>query len=141
MAMAATCAVLDVIDKERLQQNASETGSYLRQKLEEMREFPWVGDVRGSGLFQGVEIVTDKETKGHDGDRAKRIIAEMRKRGVLVSRDGTEHNILKIKPPITFNKQNVDTLIETLRTVLKDMVNELEHLSTTSSQDHEAPTG
>lgn len=89
MAMAATCTVLDVIEEEKLQDNALEVGKYMRLRMHELCVYPFVGDLRGVGLFQGIEIVKDRETKEHDGNRAKSIILAARKKGVLVSRDGT----------------------------------------------------
>lgn len=63
-----------------------------------------MGDVRGVGLFQGIDIVKCKQTKEQDGETALKIITMMRERNVLVSRDGVKANVLKIKPPIIFNK-------------------------------------
>lgn len=63
-----------------------------------------MGDVRGVGLFQGIDIVKCKKTKEQDGETALKIITMMRERNVLVSRDGVKANVLKIKPPIIFNK-------------------------------------
>lgn len=74
-------------------------------------KYDFVGDIRGFGLFQGIDIVKDKESKIEDGDLAKRIILKMRAKGVLVSRDGIHGNVLKIKPPLVFTKENVDELI------------------------------
>jgi ethanolamine-phosphate phospho-lyase len=67
MAMAATCTVLDVLEEEKLQQNALEVGNYLTRRIHELCQYPFVGDVRGVGLFQGIEIVKDRESKIHDG--------------------------------------------------------------------------
>ena len=90
--------------------------------MHELCVYPFVGDLRGVGLFQGIEIVKDRATKEHDGERAKHIILAARKKGVLVSRDGTEHNILKVKPPIVFSKEHVDRLIDTLKEVMQNML-------------------
>lgn len=73
------------------------------------------------GLFQGIDIVQDKETRIENGDLAKEIILRMRDKGVLVSRDGPKGNVLKLKPPIVFNKKNVDHLLETLRQVFAEI--------------------
>lgn len=74
-----------------------------------------MGDIRGEGLFQGIDIVENKESKVENGDLAKKIILRMREKGVLVSRDGVKGNVLKIKPPIVFDKSNVDELVGKLR--------------------------
>lgn len=84
--------------------------------------FECVGDIRGLGLFQGIDIVKSKESRIEDGAMAKKIIYKMREKLVLVSRDGVEHNVLKIKPPIIFNKENVDTLIEKLKETLIELL-------------------
>lgn len=73
--------------------------------------------MRGVGLFQGIDIVKSKETKEENGEMAKKIIMAMRERLILVSRDGVKANVLKIKPPIVFNKANVDTLVDNLKEV------------------------
>lgn len=80
-----------------------------------------MGDVRGLGLFQGIDIVKSKESKEEDGELAKKIIMSMRDKLVLVSRDGPLHNVLKIKPPLVFNKSDVDTLIERLKETLSEL--------------------
>ncbi len=80
-----------------------------------------MGDVRGLGLFQGIDIVKSKESKEEDGELAKKIIMRMRDKLVLVSRDGPLHNVLKIKPPLVFNKSDVDTLIERLKETLSEL--------------------
>lgn len=86
--------------------------------------FACVGDIRGLGLFQGIDIVKSKESRIEDGDYAKKIITRMREKLVLISRDGPQHNVLKIKPPIVFNKANVDTLIENLKETLTELQNQ-----------------
>lgn len=80
-----------------------------------------MGDVRGLGLFQGIDIVKSKESKEEDGELAKKIIMSMRDKLVLVSRDGPLHNVLKIKPPLVFNKSDVNTLIERLKETLSEL--------------------
>ena len=76
------------------------------------------------GLFQGIDIVKSKGCRQEDGDYAKKVITRMREKLVLISRDGPQHNVLKIKPPIVFNKQNVYTLIEKLKETLNELQNE-----------------
>lgn len=73
------------------------------------------------GLFQGIEIVKSKETKEHDGEMAKKIIMRAREYGVLLSRDGVHHNIIKIKPPIVFNCDNVDQVMKVLSIVFAEL--------------------
>ena len=76
-----------------------------------------MGDIRGVGLFQGIDIVKDKKTREQDGELASKIILIMRAKNILVSRDGVAGNVLKIKPPMVFNKDNVDQLIKGLHEV------------------------
>lgn len=66
------------------------------------------------GLFQGIDLVKDKESKEENGELAKEIILKMREKGILVSRDGKKGNVLKLKPPIVFNTKNVDQLMKAL---------------------------
>ncbi len=80
-----------------------------------------VGDIRGLGLFQGIDIVKSKKTREENGELAKQIITKMREKLVLVSRDGPKANVLKLKPPIVFNKENVDTLIEKLKETFAEL--------------------
>jgi 4-aminobutyrate aminotransferase-like enzyme len=126
MAMTAVSAVLDVIEWQKLQANAKETGDYLNKRLKEeiLPFYDFVGDIRGVGLFQGIDIVKSKASREEDGDFAKVIITRMRERLILISRDGPLHNVLKIKPPIVFNKKNVDTLMENLKQTLDELKEE-----------------
>ena len=128
MAMTAVSAVMDVIEWQKLQENAKETGDYLNKRLREeiLPAYDFVGDIRGVGLFQGIDIVQSKQSRTEDGETAKVVITRMRERLILVSRHGPLHNVLKIKPPIVFNKQNVDTLLENLKQVLDELKAERE---------------
>lgn len=76
------------------------------------------------GLFQGIDIVKGKESRVEDGAFAKLVIMKMRNKLVLISRDGPKSNVLKIKPPMVFNKQNVDTLIEKLKETFDELLQE-----------------
>ena len=121
LAVTAVSCVLDVISWQKLQENAAETGRYLREKLEDLRSYRFVGDIRGVGLFQGIDIVKDKESRVEDGELASKIILMMREKDILVSRDGVEGNVLKIKPPLVFNKENVDELMAGFHQVFKQL--------------------
>ena len=114
-------AVLDVIRDEELQQNALEVGDYLQQQLcEWQNRHPLIGDVRGLGLFIGIEFVRDRETLEPADSEASRIVEHMKERCVLLSTDGPCHNVIKIKPPMVFSKADADLLILGLDRVLKD---------------------
>ena len=114
-------AVLDVIESENLQNNAQQTGEFLKASLQELKKsYPIIGDVRGRGLFLGVEFVRDQETLEPADREAAYAANRMRDLGVLVSTDGPLHNVLKIKPPLVFNEANAERLTDMLDTVLQE---------------------
>ncbi|MGY5877137.1 MAG: aminotransferase class III-fold pyridoxal phosphate-dependent enzyme, partial [Candidatus Thorarchaeota archaeon] len=114
-------AVLEEIEEKQLQQNALEVGAHLKSRLTTMMEhYSLIGDVRGMGLFIGVELVLSRETLEPARDQARYIVERMKDRGVLISLDGPLHNVLKIKPPIVFTKENADYLVEQLDRILKE---------------------
>jgi 4-aminobutyrate aminotransferase-like enzyme len=108
-------AVLDVIEEERLVENARDVGAYALERLKRLGErHALIGDVRGSGLFFAVELVGDRKTKTPATAQTKRLVNLMRERGVLISRIGIHDNILKIRPPMPFSMQHADLLVDTL---------------------------
>ena len=112
-------AVLDVIRDEELQQNAFEIGAYLRHGLQQLQEkHALVGDVRGLGLFMGIELVRNRETLEPARSEAAQIVEQMKERGVLLSTDGPLHNVIKIKPPLVFSHADADFLVRELDEVL-----------------------
>ena len=109
VSMAAAAAVLDVIETENLMANAATVGAALRKELSEIAEnHPRVGDVRGAGLYVGVEIVSDADTKTPDRAGAKALVNAMRERHVLISVCGHDGNVLKVRPPLVFSMTDVD---------------------------------
>jgi 4-aminobutyrate aminotransferase-like enzyme len=119
VACAAGNAVLDVIEREGLLKNALEVGAYLKQGLKALqRTHVVIGDVRGSGLFLGVELVVDPISKVPASKLARFVVNAMRERGVLISKIGLHDNILKMRPPLPFAKEHADLLITTLDQVL-----------------------
>src|SRR5690349_13089368 len=109
VSMAAAAAVLDVIEVENLMANAATIGTALRTELARIAESnPRIGDVRGAGLYIGVEIVSDAETKAPDRAGAKALVNAMRERRVLISVCGHDGNVLKIRPPLVFSSSDVD---------------------------------
>ena len=113
VACAAALAVLDVIEDEGLVANAAETGSYLRQGLEALAgRHPVIGDVRGEGLLLGVELVGEERVPA--AGRAGRVTEAMRERGILISTTGPAGNVLKIRPPLVFQREHADLLLQTL---------------------------
>lgn len=115
-------AVLDVIEDEQLLCNAREVGAHLTGELERLAaRHSIIGDVRGKGLFFAVELVRDRQDKTPAGVEARRIVNQMRERGVLVSKIGPGDNILKIRPPLVFSRADADFFIDTLDYVMSDL--------------------
>ena len=109
VSMAAAAAVLDVIENENLLANATEVGAALRTELARIAENnPRIGDVRGAGLYLGVEVVSDAEAKTPDRAGARALVNSMRERSVLISVCGHDGNVLKIRPPLVFSMGDVD---------------------------------
>ena len=117
-------AVLDAIEHDQLQQNALEVGGYLLERLQSLKnKHQIVGDVRGQGLFLGVEFIRPSDESNSLTPAAKEaseIVEQMKERGILLSTDGPLHNVIKIKPPMTFSKQNADQVVDELGEILKD---------------------
>ena len=112
-------AVLKVIEEEELQKNAFRVGNELKTLLNEVKSVhDIIGDVRGKGLFLGIEIIRDLETLEPDKQVTHKIVNEMRNRKILLSSDGPDHNVIKVKPPMVFNSSNALFLVETLDKVL-----------------------
>lgn len=123
VASAAGLAVLDTLQSEGLQANALSTGGYLRDQIASFaRTTETIGDVRGAGLYIGVELVTSKTTKEPDPAAADRIVNGMRERGVLIGTAGLHANVLKIRPPLAFRREHADIFLETLDATLRSEV-------------------
>ena len=122
VSMAAGMAVLDVIEREGLMANAQRVGAYLRGRIAALAErHPLIGDVRGAGLFTGVELVTDRAAKTPATAQTARVVNGLRERGVLLSGTGEHANTLKIRPPMVFTEAHADLLVETLGEVLSSI--------------------
>jgi len=112
---AAALAVLDAIERDELRANASRVGDELTRRLKELQSSKVsIGDVRGHGLFLGVDLVRDRDTKAPDGELARAVIEKLKSEGILLSRDGPGKNVLKIKPPMPFSLENADELVGAL---------------------------
>lgn len=113
VAAQAALAVLDVIEDEQLVEHAASVGSRLIRSLEALRErHPAIGEVRGRGLLVGVELV--------DAQLAERVVNRLREHGVLIGRTGPDDNVLKIRPPLVFDDEHADILVERLAAVLAE---------------------
>jgi 4-aminobutyrate aminotransferase-like enzyme len=121
VAVAAAQATLDVIREEGLLENAKAVGARIFAGLEALaREHAAIGDVRGAGLYLGVEIVTDRESKTPDRAAAAALVNGLRRRRVLISATGEGGNVLKIRPPLVFETADADRLLEELAAVLEE---------------------
>lgn len=104
---------MDVIEDENLQENALKIGNYILEQAKELKyEYDIVGDVRGSGLFIGIELVKDKKTREPATASAKIVVDRMKNfHHILVSSDGPNDNVIKLKPPMVFNAENADEFL------------------------------
>lgn len=117
----AAAAVLDVMEAEGLKENAAREGAYLLEAFRAMMaEDEQIGDVRGRGLFLGIEIVRDRASKAHNGARAGAIVGRMRELGVLAGTDGPFDNVIKLRPPMVFAREHSDLLLTVFRQALAE---------------------
>jgi len=115
--------VLKIIQEEGLQEEAMKIGDYLLQQFDRLKEkYEIIGDVRGLGLFLGIELVKDRSTLEPAGEEASMLINKMKERGILLITDGPFENVIKFKPPMVFNRHNADQLVENLDQVLGEGV-------------------
>ena len=116
---AAGLAVLETVEDEDLQAHAQRVGVHLRSGLEELSSrYEIIGDVRGTGLFVGVELVRNRDTQEPATAEAALIVDRLRERRILLGTDGPFHNVLKIRPPLPFNERDADVLLSTLDSLL-----------------------
>lgn len=121
MACAAGLAVLDVLKCERLPENADSVGAHLFDGLQPLMErYPLIGDVRGIGLFLGIELVRDRSTLEPASEEADYVVNRLRDLGILTGTDGPHHNVLKIRPPLCLREKDADLFLKTLERVLTE---------------------
>ena len=112
-------AVLEVIEKEDLQNHSMVCGDLLMDELKYLQtKFDVIGDVRGAGYFIGVDLVSDRENKAAHTSLAADVVNDLKEMNILTSLDGPGENVIKIKPPLCFNENNVNTLVSALNQVL-----------------------
>lgn len=111
-----------MIEKENLRDKSIQVGNYLITNLRQLMEkHPIIGDVRGVGLFVGIDLVKDRDSREPATAEAQHIISRMKQEFILLSADGPHRNILKMKPPMVFSEKNADRVIATLDHVLTEM--------------------
>jgi 4-aminobutyrate aminotransferase-like enzyme/Ser/Thr protein kinase RdoA (MazF antagonist) len=121
VACAAGLAVLDVMEEEGLQQNALRVGRQLIEGLQSLQErYALIGDVRGSGLYLGVDLVRDRSTCEPAPRQASYVVNRLRERGVLTGTDGPHENVLKLRPPLVLSNSDADLFCTTLEGVLEE---------------------
>ena len=121
MSCAVGLTVLEVVLEENLQANALKAGQRMLEGLIPFIErYAIVGDVRGSGLFLGVELVRDHETLEPAKEEADFIVNRMRDAGILLGTDGPLENVIKIRPPMPFNESNAEDLVANMEQILEE---------------------
>jgi 4-aminobutyrate aminotransferase-like enzyme len=121
VACAAGIAVLDVLEDEHLQENALGVGSYLIARLKSLQaRHALVGDVRGAGLFLGVDLVLDRDSREPAPKQASYVVNRLRDRGILTGTDGPHHNVIKLRPPLIFSQADADLFVATLDEILHE---------------------
>jgi 4-aminobutyrate aminotransferase len=112
VSMAAALAVIKVIEDEDLRRNAALVGAYLREGLDGLKEkYAVIGDVRGMGLMQALELVKDRETKEPDPQSVLKVFEETKKQGVLIGKGGLYGNVIRTGMMLNSTKDHVDQLI------------------------------
>ncbi len=121
VASAAGLAVLDVLEEERLQDNAIRVGTYLKNGLQALQQrHALIGDVRGSGLFLGVDLVLDRNTRAAAPLQASYVVNRLRECGILTGTDGPHHNVIKLRPPLVFTEKDAELFVSTLYAILQE---------------------
>ncbi|RWS30810.1 Alanine--glyoxylate aminotransferase 2-like 1 [Leptotrombidium deliense] len=121
VSMAIANAVLDVIEDENLMENATKIGSYLLTSLEALkRKFKIIGDIRGKGMFIGIDLIKDAN-KTPAIEEAAYILSRLKDEKIIMSTDGKYDNVLKFKPPMVFDLENAKHLVSTLETIFREV--------------------
>jgi 4-aminobutyrate aminotransferase-like enzyme/Ser/Thr protein kinase RdoA (MazF antagonist) len=121
VACAVGLAVLDVVRDEALQDRALRVGKYWMTELQKLQDcHRLIGDVRGSGLFLGIDLVRDRETREPAAEQADYVVNRLRDRGILAGTDGPHHNVIKLRPPLIFPESDADLFVATLESILQE---------------------
>jgi 4-aminobutyrate aminotransferase-like enzyme len=116
-------AVLDVLESEDLGARAAEVGAYLRDNLRRI-DCPWVGEVRGHGLFVAVDWVSDRDTRAADAKGVERVVNRLKEKGVLTSNAGAQFNVLKLRPPLVFGRDHADLFLSAFAETVRELAAE-----------------
>jgi 4-aminobutyrate aminotransferase-like enzyme len=121
VACAAGLAVLDVVRDEALQDRALRVGKYWMTELKKLQDcHRLIGDVRGSGLFLGIDLVRDRDSREPATAQADYVVNRLRDRGILAGTDGPHHNVIKLRPPLIFSEADADLFVITLESILQE---------------------
>jgi 4-aminobutyrate aminotransferase-like enzyme/Ser/Thr protein kinase RdoA (MazF antagonist) len=121
VACAAGLAVLDVLRDEALQDRALRVGKYWIAELHKLQDcHRLIGDVRGAGLFLGIDLVRNRETREPGTEEADYVVNRLRDRGILAGTDGPHHNVIKLRPPLIFSESDADLFVTTLEGILNE---------------------
>jgi 4-aminobutyrate aminotransferase-like enzyme len=121
VACAAGLAVLDVLKEENLQENAQRVGtSWIAQLKNLQSKYPLIGDVRGSGLFLGLDLVLSRETREPAPLQASYVVNRLRDHGILAGTDGPHRNVIKLRPPLIFTDNDAAHFCSKLESVLAE---------------------
>ncbi|KAJ9598916.1 hypothetical protein L9F63_026549 [Diploptera punctata] len=132
---AVAISVLEVLERQKMRENATRVGNHLLNLLRQLQQkYSIIGDVRGVGLFTGIELVKDRETRIPATAEAQHIISRMKEEYILVSSDGPDRNVLKLKPPMVFTHENADHFVKMLDEVLSEMNSDEEEMEAGSPE-------
>lgn len=116
-----------MIERDGLRQNAQIVGEYILSGFRKLMEkYEFIGDVRGMGLFLGIELVKDRRTKEPATDMARCIANRAKDLGILMGTEGPYDNVLKMRPSMIFSKENADYLLDVLEQAMNESVSALE---------------
>lgn len=118
---------MDVIERQGLQHHAAQVGRHLLSELHKLtKRRKLIGDVRGIGLFIGIELVRDRKNRTPATAEATHVVSRMKEEKILISSDGPDNNILKLKPPMVFTIENADKFVKTLDNVLQEFEDDID---------------
>jgi 4-aminobutyrate aminotransferase-like enzyme len=114
--------VLSILQDEQLPQKATILGASIKESLEKLRaEYPFIGPIKGTGLFFGFEVFDDEARQTPSAGRTKQLVEAMKRNHVLISRIGRDDSVLKIRPPLAFRSEHADRLLDALKISLKEV--------------------